>query len=309
MPAAKMHADELDVGTALVRRLVAEQFPRWAGLPVTEVPSAGTDNAMYRLGDDMVVRLPRRPGGARQVDEEQRWLPLLAPHLPLPVPVPLGRGAPAHGYAHPWSVLRWLDGGNAYDAPITELDAAAMELGRFVTALRRVDASGGPASWRGGPVAANDAYVRAAIRDLGADGTVDAAAATALWEEVVRLPQWEGDPVWLHGDLLPGNLLTTAGRLTAVIDFGGLGVGDPAADTLAAWAVFTHGTRDLFREAAAVDDATWARGRGWALCFGLMAEHYYRETNPVLAAVGHRAVTEALADRGFPAAQRTASGA
>ncbi|MGW5665758.1 aminoglycoside phosphotransferase family protein [Streptomyces sp. NPDC003758] len=309
MPAAKMHADELDVGTALVRRLVAEQFPRWAGLPVTEVPSAGTDNAMYRLGDDMVVRLPRRPGGARQVDEEQRWLPLLAPHLPLPVPVPLGRGAPAHGYAHPWSVLRWLDGGNAYDAPITELDAAAVELGRFVTALRRVDASGGPASWRGGPVAANDAYVRAAIRDLGADGTVDAAAATALWEEVVRLPQWEGDPVWLHGDLLPGNLLTTAGRLTAVIDFGGLGVGDPAADTLAAWAVFTHGTRDLFREAAAVDDATWARGRGWALCFGLMAEHYYRETNPVLAAVGHRAVTEALADRGFPAARRMASGA
>ncbi|MFE0327555.1 aminoglycoside phosphotransferase family protein [Streptomyces sp. NPDC058960] len=309
MPAAKMHADELDVDTALVRRLVAGQFPRWAGLPVTEVPSAGTDNAMYRLGDDMVVRLPRRPGGARQVDEEQRWLPLLAPHLPLTVPVPLGRGTPAPGYAHPWSVLRWLDGGNAYDDPITELGDAAVELGRFVVALRRVDASGGPVSWRGGPVAANDAYVRAAIRDLGADGTVDAAAATALWEEVVRLPQWEGDPVWLHGDLLPGNLLTTAGRLTAVIDFGGLGVGDPAADTLAAWAVFTHGTRDLFREAAAVDDATWARGRGWALCFGLMAEHYYRETNPVLAAVGHRAVTEALADRGFLAAQRTASGA
>ena len=206
-------------------------------------------------------------------------------------------------------MLRWLDGGNAYDDPITELGAAAMELGRFVTALRRVDASGGPASWRGGPVAANDAYVRAAIRDLGADGTVDAAAATALWEEVVRLPQWEDDPVWLHGDLLPGNLLPTAGRLTALIDFGGLGVGDPAADTLAAWAVFTHGTRDLFREAAAVDDATWARGRGWALCFGLTAEHYYRETNPVLAAVGHRAVTEALADRGFLPAQRTASGA
>ncbi|MGR6970244.1 aminoglycoside phosphotransferase family protein [Streptomyces cynarae] len=309
MPAAKMHADELDVDTALVRRLIAEQFPQWAGLPVAEVPSAGTDNAMYRLGDDMVVRLPRRPDAARQVDKEQRWLPLLAPHLPLTVPVPLGRGAPAPGYAQPWSVLRWLDGGNAYDDPITELGAAAVELGRFVRALRRVDASGGPVSWRGGPVAANDAYVRAAIRDLGADGTVDAAAATALWEEVVRLPQWEGDPVWLHGDLLPGNLLTTAGRLTAVIDFGGLGVGDPAADTLAAWAVFTAGTRPLFREAAEVDDATWARGRGWALCFGLMAEHYYRQTNPVLAAVGHRAVTEALADRGFLAAQRTGSGA
>lgn len=297
MPTAKMHADELDVSEALVRRLVAEQFPRWAGLPVAEVPSAGTDNAMYRLGDDMVVRLPRRPGGGRQVDEEQRRLPLLAPRLPLAVPVPLGRGAPAPGYGQPWSVLRWLGGENAYDAPIADLASAAVELGRFVAALRTADATGGPASWRGGPVAASDAYVRAAIRDLGADGTVDEAAATALWEEVVRLPQWEGAPVWLHGDLLPGNLLTEAGRLTAVIDFGGLGVGDPAADTLAAWAVFTSGTRGLFREACGVDDATWARGRGWALCFGLVAEHYYRETNPVLAAVGHRAVTEALADR------------
>ncbi|MCN9239583.1 aminoglycoside phosphotransferase family protein [Streptomyces sp. RY43-2] len=297
MPATKLHPDELDIDEALVRRLIAEQFPQWAGLPVREVPSAGTDNAMYRLGEDMVVRLPRQPGGARQVDKEQRWLPLLAPHLPLPVPVPLGRGAAAPGYGQSWSVLRWLDGANAYDAPLTEQADAAVELGRFVAALRRVDAAGGPPSWRGGPVAENDADVRAAVHDLGADGTVDGRAATALWEEVIRLPQWDGAPKWLHGDLLPGNLLTSAGRLTAVIDFGGLGVGDPAADTLAAWAVFSADTRNLFREAAEVDDATWARGRGWALCFGLMAEHYYQETNPVLAAVGHRAATEALADR------------
>ncbi|MED7825707.1 aminoglycoside phosphotransferase family protein [Streptomyces chiangmaiensis] len=296
MPTAKMHADELDVDSDLVRRLIAEQFPQWASLPVAEVPSAGTDNAMYRLGDDMVVRLPRRPDGARQVAREQRWLPLLAPHLPLAVPVPLGRGEPAPGYGQPWSVLRWLDGENAFDAPITDLVDAAVGLGRFVVALRRADATGGRASWRGGPVEANDTYVRAAIRDLGADGRVDPAAATALWEEVVRLPQWDGDPVWLHGDLLPGNLLTEAGRLTAVIDFGGLGVGDPAADMLAAWAVFTAGTRASFRAAAEVDDATWARGRGWALCFGLMAEHHYRKTNPVLAAVAHRTAAEALAD-------------
>jgi aminoglycoside phosphotransferase (APT) family kinase protein len=301
---AKMHADELDIDTELVRRLVAEQFPQWAGLPVCEIPSAGTDNAVFRLGKGMVVRLPRRPDGARQVDKEQRWLPLLAPRLPLTVPVPLGRGEPALGYGQPWSVLRWLDGTNAYDAPIADLACAAGQLGRFVAALRKADAIGGPASWRGGPVAANDAYVRAAIRDLGADGTVDADAATVLWEEAVGLPQWDGDPVWLHGDLLPGNLLTEGGRLTAVIDFGGLGVGDPAADTLAAWAVLTADSRPLFREAAEVDDATWARGRGWALCFGLMAEHYYRETNPVLAAVGHRAVAEALADRGLDGPSR-----
>ena len=298
-PARKMHPDELDIDAALVGRLVAERFPQWAGLPVQEVVSAGTENAMYRLGDDMVVRLPRRPDGTREVDKEQRWLPRLAPHLPLAVPVPLAKGEPGEGYALPWGVFRWLDGDNVYDAPLgggTELADAAVELGRFVAALRKVDATGGPPSWRGGPLAGDDDHVRAAIRGLGADGALDGVAATAAWEAALRLPQWDGDPVWLHGDLLPGNLLVQGGRLSAVIDFGGLGVGDPAADTLAAWAVFDAGTRGLFREAADVDDATWGRGRGWALCFGLVAEHHYRVTNPVLAAVGHRAVTEALAE-------------
>lgn len=304
-PKTKMHADELDIDAALVGRLVAEQFPEWAELLVREVRSAGTDNAMYRLGEDMVVRLPRLPGGARQVDKEQRWLPLLAPHLPLAVPVPLAKGTPGEGYALPWGVFRWLDGDNIYDAPLSgraELSDAAVELGRFVAALRKVDATGGPPSWRGVPLTDDgEDDVRAAIRDLGAAGTLDADLATAAWEEALRLPQWDGDPVWLHGDLLPGNLLAHGGRLGAVIDFGGLGVGDPAADVLAAWAVFTPETRGLFREAAEVDDATWARGRGWALCFGLVAEHHYRVTNPVLATVAHRAVTEALEEYGSEA--------
>ncbi|MGC9538470.1 aminoglycoside phosphotransferase family protein [Streptomyces sp. UG1] len=298
---AKMHADELDIDEALVARLVAEQFPRWAGLPVVRVASAGTDNAMYRLGDDMVVRLPRLPGGARQIVTEHRWLPRLAPHLPLTVPTPLAKGEPAAGYDLPWGVYDWLDGENAYDAPLTEPPVAAAELGRFVAALRKVDAVGGPPSWRGDPVRKHDAYMRTAIHELGAAGTLDARAATAFWEHTLGLPQWTAAPVWLHGDLLPGNLLTSAGRLTAVIDFGGLGVGDPAADTIAAWAVFDAGTREAFRTAADVDDATWARGRGWAFCFGLMAEHYYGDvcgsgTNPVLAGVGRRAVGEVLAE-------------
>ncbi|MEU6302087.1 aminoglycoside phosphotransferase family protein [Streptomyces chartreusis] len=297
----KMRADELDIDAALVARLVAEQFPAWGGLAVRRVRSAGTDNAMYRLGDDMVVRLPRLPGGARQVDTEHRWLPRLAPRLPLAVPVPLAKGAPGAGYALPWGVYRWLEGENAHDAPLTELADAAERLGRFVAALRTVDAVGGPPSWRGGPVGENDAHVRTAIRDLGTAGTLDAPAATAVWEDALRLPQWDDAPVWLHGDLLPGNLLTSAGRLTAVIDFGGLGVGDPAADTIAAWAVFDAEAREVFRAAADVDEATWARGRGWALCFGLMAEHYYGDacgngTNPVLASVGRRAVAEVLAE-------------
>lgn len=193
-------------------------------------------------------------------------------------------------------MYRWLDGANLFDEPLTELHDAAAGLGRFVAALRRIDTAGAPRSFRGGPVGTADAGVRAAIRDLGADGTLDAGAATAAWEAALRVPQWDGAPVWLHGDLLPGNLLARQGRLSAVIDFGGVGVGDPACDTMAAWTLLSADTREVFREASGVDDATWARGRGWALRFGVTAEHYYRVTNPVLARVGHRAAAEAIAD-------------
>ncbi|MEU8708342.1 aminoglycoside phosphotransferase family protein [Streptomyces sp. NPDC048565] len=296
----KTRADEIDIDESLVGRLVAAQFPRWAELPVRKVRSAGTDNAMYRLGEDMAVRLPRVPDAAGHVGREQRWLPHLAPHLPLDVPVPLGHGAPGQGYPFAWSVYRWLDGENLHDLPPAELREAAAGLGRFVAALRRVDTTGAPRSFRGGPVDTADDEVRAAIRDLGADGTLDAEAATAAWEAAVRAPRWEGAPVWLHGDLLPGNLLGHRGRLTAVIDFGLVGVGDPACDMMAAWSLLTADTREVFREAAGADGPTWGRGRGWALRFGLTAEHYYRGINPVLAGIGHRTAVEAIADHHRP---------
>lgn len=199
----------------------------------------------------------------------------------------------------PWSVYAWLDGQNAFDAPIVglrELRAAAVALGRFVAALRRIDATGGPPSSRGGPVSTRDGDVRAAIRGLGADGTIDGHAATAAWDKVLALPQWDGDAGWLHGDLMPGNLLTRHGRLTAVLDFGVLGTGDPACDLIPAWYLFDGESRELFRATAGVDDATWARGRGWALCLGLGATYYCRVTNPALAAVGRRAMFQALTD-------------
>ncbi len=296
MPDARMHADEIEIDAPLVRRLIATQFPRWAELPVAEVRSAGTDNAMYRLGDDLAVRLPRQPGAAHQVEKEQRWLPRLAPLLPLDVPVPLGRGVPGEGYPLPWSVFRWLEGENVFDEPLADPRHAAVELGRFVTALRRADADGAPPSFRGGPLSSRDGDVRAALGELAADGTVDTEAAAEAWEAALRLPRWEGPPVWVHGDLLPGNLLARRGRLSAVIDFGGTGIGDPACDTMPAWTLLTAETRKVCREAADVDDATWGRGRGWALCFGLVALPYYRVTHPALAAVARRAIEEVLAD-------------
>ncbi|MGW4780706.1 aminoglycoside phosphotransferase family protein [Streptomyces filamentosus] len=292
------------IGEDLVRRLVAAQFPRWAGLEVRRVVSAGTDNAMFRLGGRLVVRMPKAEWAVGQVEKEQRWLPRLADALPLPVPVPVGAGVPGEGYGRAWGVYEWLDGDDAWASPVTDLAHAAVELGRFGVALRAADAAGGPRASRGGPVTDwEEGALPGAVAGLAAAGTLDARAALDAWERVLALPGWDRDPVWLHGDLLPGNLLTRGGRLGAVIDFGALGTGDPAVDLLPAWALLTPATRPLFRTASGLDDATWARGRGWALCWGLVTDHHYGGTggpgtapvpNPVLAAVARRAWTEAL---------------
>ena len=299
MPSGKMHADEVDTDVSLVRRLLTAQFPRWAHLPIAPVRSAGTDNALYRLGDDMVVRLPRIAGVTEQAEKERRWLPRLAPHLPLAVPVPLEMGIPGEGYPWHWSVYRWLAGENATVARIADPGQAAHDLARFIAALRRIATTGWPppgppTSFRAEPLAARDAPVRAAIASL--DGMLDTNAAIAAWEAALQAPEWPGPPVWIHADLQPLNLLVEHGRLSAVIDFGGLGLGDPACDVMAAWTSLTAGTRDGFRAVLSVDDATWARGRGWALSVGLIALPYYQTTNPGLAAVARRAITEVLAD-------------
>ncbi len=303
MSAGRMHADELDIDVALVGRLLAAQFPEWADLPIEPVRSAGTDNAIFRLSADMAVRLPRVPGAAGQVEKEHRWLPSLAPLLPLAVSVPLAMGQPAEGYSWQWSVLRWLDGEPATVERIAEPLEAATDLAGFVAALQRIDPRGGPApgehnSSRGATLASRDEGTRAAIASL--QGVLDTDAATSVWDAALRTPQWQGPPVWLHGDLISSNLLAHEGRLTAVIDFGCLGVGDPACDVMVAWTYLSAGTRDAFRTALPVDDATWARGRGWALSFGLIALPYYRRTNPVLAGIARHAIDEALADHERP---------
>ncbi len=299
MSAGKMHADEVVTDVSLVSRLLAAQFPHWADLPIEPVDSAGTDNALYRLGDDMVVRLPRIPGATGQVEKEHTWLPRLAPFLPLAIPVPLAKGTPAEGYPWAWSVYRWLGGENATVDDIADPRQGATDLARFVGALQRIDPDGGPApgehnSWRGDPLAARDAETRAAVADLR--GTLDGDAATAAWEAALQVSTWHGPAVWLHGDILATNLLTQGGRLSAVIDFGALGVGDPACDVMAAWTYLSADTREAFRAALPVDDATWARGRGWALSFGLIALPYYQSTNPVLADIARHAIEEVLAD-------------
>ena len=299
MCAGKMHADEADIDESLVGRLLAAQFPQWAGLSISPVHSAGTDNALYRLGEDMAVRMPRILGAAGQVEKEHRWLPRLAPLLPLAIPVPIAKGMPAEGYPWQWSVCRWLEGETATIERIADPRQAAAELAQFVGALQQIDPVGAPPpgehnSFRGEPLATRDDETRDAIASL--HGMLDADAVTAAWEAALRAPAWLGPAVWLHGDLHAANLLSQHGRLSAVIDFGCLGVGDPACDLMVAWSYLSAEDRDVFRAELPVDDATWARGRGWALSFGLIALPYYRSTNPVLFGIARHAIDQALAD-------------
>ena len=283
MVLTKMHENEIATDESLVRRLLSTQFPQWADLPIAAVPSAGTDNALYRLGDDLVVRLPRIDWAVGQVKKEHQWMPRLAPLLPLAVPTPVEKGRPGEGYPWEWSIYCWHKGKNATLDQIADPVQTAVDLAEFLLALQAIDPTGGPDAiehrLRGAPLALRDRVTRDAIAAM--DGMMDCETAIAVWETALEASDWDRPAVWFHGDLLPGNLLFQAGHLHAVIDFGGLGVGDPACDLMIAWGLFAGESREAFRSVLDVDDATWARGRGQALSQAAIFIPYYLNTNPV----------------------------
>jgi aminoglycoside phosphotransferase (APT) family kinase protein len=285
------------IDTALVRRLVATQFPRWKDLVVRPVEFGGWDNRTFHLGDEMTVRLPSAAAYSLQVEKEHRWLPRLAPLLPLPIPVPLAMGVPAEGFPWHWSVYGWIEGETAKRKRIADLSQFAVDLAGFLTALKRIDPSGGPAPgqhnfFRGGPLTVYDGETRQAIAALGK--RIDAGAASAVWDAALAAT-WQGAPVWFHGDVSWGNLLVEKGRLSAVIDFGTSGVGDPSCDLVIAWTLFEGDSREAFRAGLAVDDATWARGRGWALWKALITAAGHID-NPVEVERSWRVIDAVLAD-------------
>lgn len=293
--AARMHDDEVPTDAHLVRRLVAEQFSAWAELAVERVASTGTDYAVYRLGTDLAVRLPRIGWAVDQVHRDAEWLPRVAPLLPVAVPEPVAVGEPGCGYPWPWAVHRWVPGANPVPGAVEDPAGLAADLAGLVTAFRRIDLPGGRTARRGLPLTTQDEAARRAVTALGSQ--VDAVAVLQAWDEALAAPAWTGPPTWFHGDLSPGNLLCVGHRLHAVIDFGSLGVGDPAVDLIVAWNLLPAEARPAFRDAVDVDDATWARGRGWALSIALIQLPYYEHTNPDLAVVARRTVAEVLADR------------
>jgi aminoglycoside phosphotransferase (APT) family kinase protein len=289
----KLHEDEVDVDEALVARLVAAQFPEWAGLPIEPVDSSGTVHAIYRLGEDLAVRLPRIEGALADAETERRWLPVLAPRLPVAIPARVADGRPGEGYPWPWSVYRWRTG--RIPEPGGAGVGVARDLAAFLLALRSVDRTGAPqGSGRGVPLPTRDEETRAALGELR--GVIDVDRATAAWKAALAAPAWDLDGVWLHGDLLPANLLVEGDSLAAVLDFGCLTLGDPACDAMAGWTIFAGDARRAFRKTLGVDDATWARSRGWALSWAAIALPYYLETNPVICAAARHAIEAVLVE-------------
>lgn len=308
MTASPMHENQVPTDVGLVRRLLAGRFPRWADREITPVASSGTVNALYRLGTDLVVRLPVVDHDPGEIVQDQRWLPRLAPHLTVSVPEVVAVGEPALGYPWTWAVYRWIDGRDATAVPLDPVAEVGLahDLAGFVRALQAVDTAGGPrpvapgTARRGAPLAGFDVAVRRGLGQIDAvGGLLDVPAAVDVWREAVAAPAWSSAPVWFHGDLMPGNLLLVDGRLRAVIDWGCLGVGDPACELMPAWNLFTAPGREAYRAALGVDDATWRRGRGWALLQAVLALPYYLDTNPGMVAVARRALSELVAPTGL----------
>ena len=293
--AQKMHDDQIDSDAALVRSLLGAQFPQWSNLSIEEVRSTGTDNALFRLGGEMVIRMPLRPSATASIEKERLWLPQMAHQLPVEIPVQIARGDPTEEFPWPWSVVRWIDGEVAATATFSDRQSA-IDIARFVAALHSIDPTGGPEpdadSGRGVPLGNRSQTTRWAIDALGT--AIDIEAALTRWEEALEAPVWDKPAVWVHGDVASGNILFRDGHLAAVIDWGCLGVGDPACDLIVAWEMFDADSRDAFRSELGVDGDTWERGRGWALSTAVAELSYYRDTNQFMADRARRQLAAVL---------------
>ncbi|TDD62215.1 phosphotransferase [Kribbella antibiotica] len=297
---AKLHDDEVEINASILRQLLTEQFPQWADKPIEVVTSSGTDHIAFRVGSELVARLPRTERMQGQVEKDLTWLPRLAPQLPLAIPEPLAIGVPGAGYPLTWGVYRWLDGETFNLDQLKDPLQAARDLAGFIRELQKVDTSGAPLPptddpfSRGTPLKPRDALFREALDQLRDE--FDTELVLAAWDASLAADTYAGPPVWVHGDLMEGNLLVADGKLSAVIDFGTARAADPAADVMPAWWLFEGAARQAFREALGVDPTTWTRARGWALSLSMIAIPYYRTRRPDPNPGEHPFITDLLND-------------
>ncbi|WP_172300105.1 aminoglycoside phosphotransferase family protein [Pseudoruegeria sp. HB172150] len=288
-----MHSDQIHIDHGLVSALLRQQVPALADRPLRRLNTGGTENALFRLGESHAVRLPIRPGAADSMAREIRWLPHLVPHLPLASPGLVHAGTATDAYPYPWIVQHWLPGDDAATTPPDDLTAAADTLAGLIRALHAIPVPvPAPSGGRGGPLVTRDEPFAAALTQ--STGLTDTERAAAHWQAARAVPAWQGAPVWIHGDLIPANLLVRDGRIAGLLDFGAMGVGDPAYDLIPAWFVLDAAARRRFRAITETDDATWIRARGLVVSQSIIALPYYLNTNPTMVALARRGLTEAL---------------
>lgn len=292
----KMHKNELDINERLVKTLLKDQYPLWANLPLKKIQSSGTDNTLFRLGSEYVVRLPRIHWAADSINKEYEWVPKLAHVLQTPLSVPVFKGKSTSFYPYSWIVAKWNEGDNPDFEKDSEYEHLAKDLAHFLNELHSIQLANGPTSRRGVCLKEINKETEQAIKQLA--GEIDSHLTASVWRDLANIPSWSKEPVWIHGDFLPGNILIKHNRLSAVIDFSDVGIGDPACDLIIAWSLFGSRSRRVFREnLEQVDNDTWERGQGWALSIALIMLAYYKNTNPVLAALARRMIKQVLVAR------------
>lgn len=291
----KMHENELSINEALVRSLLNSQCPDWADLPLNKLPSSGTDHALFRLGSHYVVRLPRIDWAVDGIDKECKWLPKLAQFLKIPISNPLFKGHAESFYPWSWLVTQWQEGHNPAFEQENEYAELAKDAAHFLNELHGIKLANSPLSRRGVPLKNLDQETRKAINEL--KGEIDIAWVTHLWEKLIAFPTWQHKPVWVHGDFLPGNIVVQDNRLSAVIDFSDVGIGDPACDLVIAWSLFNPSSREIFKQHLEnIDEHTWERGRGWALSIALIMLPYYQYSNLVLTKLARRMIKNIISE-------------
>ena len=293
----KMHKNELEINDALVHSLIESQCPEWANLPIEAVHSSGTDHALFRLGEKFIVRLPRIewiPGSInKSIEKEYDWLPKIAKFLTIPISEPVFKGNPNKSYPLPWLISKWNGGQNPNFEMENEHELLAKDLAYFLNDLHGIRLHVGPKSRRGVPLKQLDSETRKALDEL--KGEIDTKTITPYWGKLINIPNWTQEPVWVHGDFLPGNILVQNNRLSAVIDFSDVGMGDPACDLVIAWSLFKAHSRNIFKQALKnIDDDTWERGKGWALSIALIMLPYYKNSNPVLSELARQMIKNVL---------------
>ena len=292
MGVQKLHDDEVDINLSLANNLVSSQFPQWKKLPIHMMSEQGTDNVMFRLGNDKVIRLPRKPSAITSLEKEMQYLPILSGALPINIPSILGTGTPDDHYPFPWIVSQYFAGSHPDTTHPLNSQQATIDLSQFITTMHTIPTDNAPLCQRGKPLKEKDTAMKAAISQL--DNSFDIQAIKALWDNALSTPNWLRDPVWIHGDLHAGNVLAKDGVITAIIDFGLCGIGDPAVDLMCAWTLLPHQARQQLRLLACPDDDTWHRARGWALCFSVIAYPYYKTRHPAFALIAKNILHQTL---------------